>query len=294
MCRTHKIARQLDVQILKHLKGSEQLDVPDSSLEDGSYLVEKEGEKFVLKTGNFTENEVDDNWALADMGIPVRQITEAERDNYILYEYVDAPVLSSQQFWDDNNMKKVFDLHGRIAEALAGKLIPEDMEEVRQWIYDKPVQTWLRPLEGNVYTTDQVTHLENLIGKWVDKVTVSEDGLQRIYKDTNGDHYINSEAGLVVVDADIQVRPKYYMDMRYLAWVILKMPSQDLSLDWVKDWVITLGKNPRRLLTFLLSLIGILWDIHSNEKHKGEHIEKTDKIKEIVDWVVKELGGKNE
>ena len=38
MCKTHKITRELDLKLLKHLKGSEQLEVPDRSLEDGSYL----------------------------------------------------------------------------------------------------------------------------------------------------------------------------------------------------------------------------------------------------------------
>lgn len=99
MCKTHKLAKELEVTILKQLKGAEVLPVPDhGELEDGSYLVERDGEKFVLKTGGFDEHEVDDNWDLAEMGFRTRMVFETVPEEYILYEYIDEPVLANKEF----------------------------------------------------------------------------------------------------------------------------------------------------------------------------------------------------
>jgi hypothetical protein len=143
-----------------------------------------------------------------------------------------------------------------------------------------------------VYSAEEAQRLVEIIEKqsgWRTK-----EGLAWVYRDNNADHYVDLGEDLAVVDADISIRPKYYMDMRYLAWVILKMPYEMLSLDWVKKKVEEIGGGEARLTTFLISLIGILWDIHDNVKHKGEFADKTDKIKEIVSWVTNELGGKHE
>jgi hypothetical protein len=161
-----------------------------------------------------------------------------------------------------------------------------------EWIEKKPLEAWVNGIADKIYTKDQAAKLVQLVEahpSWQTK-----EGLEWIYKDNNADHYLDTGDSLVVVDAEIALRPKHYMDMRYLAWTILKMPDEVLNLDWVKKKVEEIGGGEARLTTFLLSLIGILWDIHDNEKHKGEFAEKTDKIKEIVGWVVKELGGKNE
>lgn len=294
MCKTHRIAKELDARLLKQLRGGQQLDVPDhGELEDASYLVEKEGEKFVLKTGKFNPNEVDDNWALADMGIMVRQVTESVPDEYILYEYIDSPILSSGAFWTDENLLRVWKLHSEIAKGIKDREISdEDLAKGVEWVEKKPLEAWIKGITGPVYTEDEARGVREVVENH--PTWRSKEGMRWVYRDNNADHYADIGEELAVVDADISIRPKHYMDMRYLAWVILKMPDELLTLDWVKKRVGDLGREPERYTTFLMSLIGILWDMHSNERHKGEFVDKTDKIKEIVDWVVKELGGKNE
>ena len=288
MCKTHKIAKELDVNILKQLRGAEVLDVPEhGELEDAVYLVEKEGEKFVLKTGNFNPNEIDDNWELAEKGIQVQRITESQPGEYILYEYIDAPLLAQKDFWSDANMQRVFGLHKRIEEELRDRPITQEQRtEALTWIDSKVLGEWLKAITGSVYSSEQ----EDEIRQVFEAHKQSWEPVW-VYSDNNAEHYVDLGDELAVLDARIDLRPEYYMDMRYLTWVILRMPIDLLDLEWVRGWVEKLGGEKKRLMTFLVSLIGILWDIHANEKHKGHNIEKTEKITEIVDWVVDELQG---
>lgn len=286
MCKTHEIAKELEVKILKQLKGAAVLDLPESGpLEAGVYLVEQEGEKMVLKTGGFNPNEADDNWTLSDAGVRVQMISEWKPDEYILYEYIDAPLLANQEFWREGSMKKVFDLHAQIEEALADRpLGEEDAAAGKRWIEEKVLGEWLPKITDNPYSSQEVARIRQVL-----EATREEWEPVWAYSDNNAEHYVDMGSELAVLDARIDLRPKHYMDMRYLAWVILRMPPDELNLEWVQGWVQRLGAERKRLITFLISLVGIMWDIYGNEKHGGRNKEKTEVIKEITEWVLGEL-----
>lgn len=290
MCKTHKIAKELEVEILKHLKGAEVLDVPDEGeLTEGSYLVERDGEKFVLKTGGFDEHEVDDNWDLADMGLRNRMVYETVPNEYILYEYIDSPVLATKEFWTEENLQKVWEFHHKLAEGLREREITDsDVEEGVKWVEEKPMGKWLEEIADKVYPPEKIQEIRSTLNKYREQWS-SKDGLAWMYKDNNADRYIDTGTEIVMVHRGRHLRPKQYMDMRYLAWVILKMPYELLTLAWVKDKVHGLGNEPARYLTFLMSLIGILWDMHGSRDQEGEFRDKTEKVKEIVEWVMGEL-----
>lgn len=286
MCKTHKIADKLGVKILKRLRGAEVVDVPEhGELEDGVYLVEKDGEKFVLKTGNFNSQEVNDNWSLSEIGVRTQRVTESMSGEYILYEYLEAPLLSTKEFWADSNMTRVFELHRKIAEGLQNRpMTEEQVKEAAEWIEQRPLGEWLR---GSGCSTEEQAKLRGVAEQHVSWKTKA--GLAWVYRDNNADHYVDMGDELAVLDADIMVKPKHYMDMRYLAWTILWMPENKLTLDWVKGWVDRLGNKKERLVTFLGSLIGILWDIYSNGTYAKSQMGRVDKIREIVELVVNEL-----
>ncbi len=290
MCKTHKFADQLEVKLLKQLKGAAVLDIPQSGpLEDGSYLVEDgAGQKMVLKTGNFNPHETDDNWELSDMGVRVRMISESQPDEYILYEYLDAPLLASQQFWQPEQMQRVFDLHRQIAAGLAHR--PQSAEEAanaKKWVEERVLGEWLVKITDNPYTPEEAEQIRQVL-----ESAQAEWEPVWAYTDNNAEHYVDMGTELAVVDARIDMRPPHYMDMRYLAWVILQMPSEELSLEWVQGWVAKLGAERQRLVTFLISLVGIMWDIYGNEKHGGRNKEKTEMIREITKWVLERLDDK--
>jgi len=287
MCKTHQIAKQLDVTLLKRLDGAKVLPVPEHEpLEPGSYLVEKDGEKFVLKTGNFNDHEVDHNWELADAGTPVRNITESVPGEYILYEYVDAPLMAASEYWSDAEMQKVFNLQHEIEAKLNRVLFTDkDVKQAINWLNDRPLGLWLKETTNNPWRHEEVAKIREAIRPYMTEWSIAE-GLERVYRDNNGEHYVDSPTGLVVLDVDIATRPKHYMDMRYLAWVILTMPMEFLSTEWVMEWLTKLRADQAHYITFLLSLVGIMWDIYANPGYAGQHEDKGEIVKELVTWLI--------
>jgi|GEM_PF-4380700 len=79
MCKTHQISDKLGVKLLNQLKADQILPLKEGPLEDGFYLVEKDGEKLVLQTG--WSGELDDTPEF------VGDIIEDQGQEYVLYEY---------------------------------------------------------------------------------------------------------------------------------------------------------------------------------------------------------------
>lgn len=304
MCKTHQIAEELGVEVKQQMRGSERIDIftgmlhqvavgRDASkcpeLKDGTYLVEKDGQRFVLKTGKINPQEIKDNQLLEDRFIRVRKVVKAEPGSYILYEFIDAQPLSAKDFWTDENIQRVIDLQNEIREVLSDQVPSTGANrDAVAWLRAKVDTEWLPLLVPSIISQETADTILNIVKKYVD------NGFQLscIYRDNNADHYLDLGDELAVVDVDLVFRPKEYMNMRYLSWVLLKMPPEAWSgsaLDWARKWANHLGATSEHYFTWLISLIGILWDIHGNEKTKEENIERTEDIKQILDWVISKL-----
>lgn len=292
MSKTQEIAGQLGVKILKRLNGSAVLDIDQNDLPEGVYLVEDaEGEKSILKTGGFNKNEIDDNWRLAEIGVATRTITEAVPGEYILYEYVDAPVLATLDFWSEEKMDKVFALHHRIETELNKEPVTEEeIDTLISWVSERPYKVWLDETTDNPWGEEEVAEFRKIIDDHRELWSTPSNAERASY-DTHAENYLWNHGELVVMDADITTIPKHYTDMRYLAWVILKMPPEEVSIEWIQSWVERLGKDRARLFTFFISMLGIMWDMKGNKQFKGErkHVNKVEVVKETIYWLVDQL-----
>lgn len=286
---TKLIEEQLGVKILKQLRGAEVLDMAaDQVAAAGVYLVERGGQKMILKTGNFNQNEVLDNQKLSDLGIRTRKILDSKPDEYILYEYLNTPLLAQKDYWSDENMKRVFLLHDKIKSVLSDQ-VPSTgaRQEASQWVKDRINSKWL-PLLAPQIISEEVA---DRIRKFYQEREDVWGHLACIYHDNNAEHYVDLDNELAVLDADLTFRPKEYMNMRYLCWVLFKAPPEHIGdpVAWAEKWADYLNATPEHYATWLISLIGDLWDIWGNEKTKGQQIEKTEDIKKVLNWVITKL-----
>ena len=287
---TKLIAEQLGAKILKRLRGAEVLDVDLSkSLEPGVYLAEKDGQKFNLKTGNFNPHEIVDNKKLASLGIRTHIVIDSKEGEYILYEYLDAPLLAQKDFWSDENIKRVVELQQRIRDGLANQQpVEADVKEAKEWLWERINTKWLPALVPNVLSEEVAERIKKFYQEHEDiwaKLTL-------VYHDNNADHYVDLGDELAVLDADLAFRPQEYMNMRYLAWVLLKAPKEQVGdpVIWAQKWAEYLNAGPEHYATWLLSIIGTLWDVHGNERSKGQYLDKTEYVKKILEWVMGKLG----
>lgn len=288
MSKTQQIAEELGLELVARLHGGEELSIGGEP-EDGVYLVKKNGQKMVLKTGNFNPQEIKDNQLLEDKFIRVRKIISAEPRNYILYEFINAPLLARKDFWTDENIQRVIALQNEIREALSDQVPSTGANrDAVSWLRARVDEKWLPSLVPSVLSQETSDTILDIVKKRVN----SGIQLNCIYRDNNADHYLDLGDELAVVDVDLAFRPKEYMNMRYLSWVLLKMPPEawgGSALNWAKRWADYLGATSEHYFTWLISLIGILWDIHASEEHKGEHLDKSEDIKQVLDWVITEL-----
>lgn len=286
---TKLIAEQLGAKILKRLRGAEILDASNTDdLQGNVFLVEKDGQKMVLKTSNFNKNEIADNQKLVSLGIRTHKVLDSKPDEYILYEYLNAPLLAQKDFWSDENIKRVVELQQRIRDGLANQQPTEaDVKEAKEWLWERINTKWLPALVPNVLSEDIAERIkkfyqnnENIWGQ-----------LACVYRDNNAEHYVDLSDQLAVLDVDLTFRPKEYMNMRYLSWVLLKAPKEQIGdpVVWAQKWAEYLNIGPEHYATWLLSLVGTLWDIHGNEKTKGEHTDKTENVKKVLEWVMTKL-----
>jgi len=287
MSKTQQIAEELGLKLISRLHGGEQLPI-SGELQDGVYLVEKDGQKLVLKTGNFNEHEVEDTRKLKKLGIRAPEIIDSKDGAYVLYEYLGKP-LATEDFWTDANIKRVLELQNKIRNVLLDQVPnPVSNQNATTWLQSRIEKEWLPPLVPEILSQETATEITRICNE---KLISPGAQLTCIYRDNNADHYIDLGNELGIVDADISGRPREYMNMRYLSWVLLTMPMEQLGdpIAWAEKWAGYLNADEAHFATWLLSLVGILWDIHANEKHKGEHIEKTEAIKKILNWVIEKL-----
>ncbi|MFA5967258.1 MAG: hypothetical protein WC805_01950 [Patescibacteria group bacterium] len=287
---TTLIAEQLGVKILKRLRGAEVLDAIDAEdLKGNVFLVEKDGQKMVLKTGNFNKNEVADNQKLSSLGIRTHKVLDSKSGEYILYEYLDAPLLAQKDYWSDENLERVIALHQQIRDGLASQQPTDaDIKEAEDRLWERINTKWLPILVPNVLTAD----IAERIKKFYQERKDIWGKIALIYRDNNAEHYVDLSDQLAVLDVDLIFGPKEYMNMRYLCWVLFKSPQEHIGdpAVWAQKWTEYLKATPEHYATWLLSLIGILWDIYGNENSKGQQIEKTENIKKLLAFVMDKLG----
>lgn len=290
MSKINEITEKLGIKILKRLRGAEVLSVDDSqNINEGNvFLVEKDGQKMVLKTGNFNKNEVADNQRLAGLGVRTHKILDSKPDQYILYEYLDAPLLAQKDFWSDENIKRVIVLHQQVRDGLANQQPTDaDIKEAKEWLVERINTKWLPVLVPSVLSEELADRIKKFYQEHEDIWTK----FALIYRDNNAEHYVDLDDQLAVLDIDLTFRPKEYMNMRYLSWVLLKAPKEQIGdpVVWAQKWAEYLNIGPEHYATWLLSLVGTLWDIHGNEKTKGEHTDKTEDVKKVLGWVMTKL-----
>jgi len=305
MSKTQQIAEKLGLKVLNRLqwrkvmlpsqvfKNGEVADLPEGELEDGVYLVEKDGQKFVLKTGKFNEREVEDNQKLGELGVPVRKVISHQPGEYILYEYLDAPTLAQKDFWTDENIKRVLTLQTEMEEKLAViQLTPEQVQTGKDWIGERITKEWLNPCVPKALTEEQAQGIRDL---YTQNEELFSD-IVPVFRDNNADHYVDSGDKLAVIDVDISAKPRYYMNMRYLSWVFLNAPKEQIGdpVAWAQKWAEYLNAEPKHFATWLVSLVGILWDIYGNEGSPWQKSDKTEDIKQVLNWVIGKLSKKEE
>jgi hypothetical protein len=95
-----------------------------------------------------------------------------------------------------------------------------------------------------------------------------------------------------MVDIDIQPRPRHYMPMRFLAWSLLRIGSEDPidSETWVrkmrKEYKLGKEMDP----TFVLSLTGILHDLATSESDIRDKRLIAISVKDIISSIIYENG----
>lgn len=130
------------------------------------------------------------------------------------------------------------------------------------------------------------------------------DRVSRIYRDPNGGHFFSiSDGRTELVDVDISYRPINYMKMRYFAWAVLAMPEEVWNRDNmnVPEWVDEIRRlsnlSEETQPTFVVSLVGTLWDVAREIKDLDPKSAKASQlrlrameIKDIIKAVIQRNG----
>jgi hypothetical protein len=296
MCRTHKIADQLEVKLLNLVQGASVLPLPEGPLEDRTYLVDKDGTKMILKTGHFADNEIENLKWFKGLGIEVPKILQAEEGEYILEEYFDAPMFTKVDYWSDENMKRIFAFNNMVREKLSVRPAgAQDKENFLKWVSGKVAIDggWLAPCVPVAISEEKAREIRQAFS---DHQSLYED-VVLVYFDNNADHYIDLGEEVGVIDIDLSYRVRPYMNMRYLAWVLLNAPREEIGDvgAWLTKWTVFDNAGPPHYATLLVSLVGIMWDIYGNLGSRwSDSKEKTGDINQAIDWTLNQLKESNE
>lgn len=269
-----------------------------------------DGTRAVVKTGHFNgdsvEKEVIYTKALGEILAGsqywvVRPPLKSGAD-HIVYPLVQGTPLSKDFFWDVGSMSQITQqLRGMEAMMNTTSISVYDESSGRQWWRERmgmPQQNhiqgkWMAPVvKQNLLNRDAAME----IIQYLDRHATALDDIARIYRDPNGDHFFLLGNGRTeIVDVDISYRPRHYMEMRYLAWALLNTPKADLNVHkWVGNIreVAKLGADTEP--TFVVSLIGTLWDISreiANLEPESERYHqlrmKAIEIREIIESIIR-------
>ncbi|OGB74376.1 hypothetical protein A2V68_01370 [candidate division Kazan bacterium RBG_13_50_9] len=296
-----QICGELGVTPVAQFRGGEKLPLGEEAAT--MYLVEGPERKLKnLKVGNFNEDEArKTNWLrerLAGSKLArVPEVLREESGRYILFEHVNGLPLSRESFWKmPSVMDRSFMALSEIDQVLNQEpLSNTEVQEGRDWVRKKLESEWVEPIlqdaeltRGGLFTPEFIHHIQSYAGQHQDKL----GDIVRIWRDPNGDHmivpYDTTDRRMGIVDIDIGTRPRHYMPMRLLAWSLLRMADDKLLLEtWVRNnreqQHLGAEVNP----TFVLSLVGILYDLATGEKdNKSKRliaIEVKNIIREIID-----------
>jgi len=99
------------------------------------------------------------------------------------------------------------------------------------------------------------------------------------------------EKRIGITDVDIAVRPRGYMPMRFLAWSLTKIDDETPMQVWVNRVRKERGLDDKKHdPTFVLSLIGILHDLTTQEKKNPRAWEITIAARDLINEMIERDG----
>ncbi|OGB85347.1 hypothetical protein A2994_01805 [candidate division Kazan bacterium RIFCSPLOWO2_01_FULL_48_13] len=263
--------------------------------------------KFNLKIGNFNDREAEQTNHLRQLATDnklfrVPQVKREEPGRYILFEHLKGMPVSREKFWKQPDlMEKVFETLSSIDGLLnQAPLEKDEADNGREWVAQKlsnnDEKGWIKPILADAELTRSDLINENFIDQvqtYTQRHQSELNDMVRIWRDPNGDHlivpYDSLEHRMGVVDIDITTRPRHYVPMRFLAWTLLKIDDEKLSLEtWVNQIRAGYGltgadKEP----TFVLSLTGILYDLATGERDNKNKRLIAVEVKNIINQIIK-------
>ena len=309
-----QISNELGVEVIAnfrgahiHRRGYERFD-PEATV----FLVaDPNGDRSVVKIKNFNEDEVEKtDWMRKQVEgseiWSVPRVIGHKPGSYIRTTFFPGRPVGLEDVWRrkdlmDSVIYGLQELETRINRVpLEDSLIPKGKE----WVWGKleleSEESWVKPAlddqsltEHGLITKDFINDVRSYAKNHASQL----EDVRRTWRDPNGDHIIelrdgasaNKPTRLGMVDIDIQPRPRHYMPMRFLAWSLLRIGSED-PVDaeaWVKKMREQYELGEEMDPTFVLSLTGILHDLATGERDNKNKRLIALSVKDIINSIIK-------